>query len=74
MATLICPICGTHVSYASMDEVAYRPFCSARCQHVDLGRWLSEEYRIVEQHPMDPNAPDPRAPGEGSSESNEIAD
>ncbi len=22
------------------------PFCSARCKMVDLGRWLSEEYRV----------------------------
>jgi endogenous inhibitor of DNA gyrase (YacG/DUF329 family) len=24
----------------------YRPFCSARCADVDLGRWLGETYRI----------------------------
>jgi len=23
----------------------YRPFCSARCADVDLGRWLGETYR-----------------------------
>jgi uncharacterized protein len=25
------------------------PFCSERCQLVDLGRWLDEEYRIPEE-------------------------
>ena len=25
------------------------PFCSERCQLVDLGRWLSEEYRVPEE-------------------------
>lgn len=24
----------------------YRPFCSARCADVDLGRWLGETYRV----------------------------
>lgn len=22
------------------------PFCSARCKAIDLGKWLSEEYRV----------------------------
>ena len=35
-----CPICGK----APVAEV--RPFCSARCKQVDLGRWLGETYRI----------------------------
>jgi hypothetical protein len=26
--------------------VANRPFCSPRCADVDLGRWLSEQYRV----------------------------
>ena len=33
-----CPICGTKA------EAAYRPFCSARCRDVDLGRWLGGGY------------------------------
>jgi endogenous inhibitor of DNA gyrase (YacG/DUF329 family) len=35
-----CPICGRRSSEA------YRPFCTARCQEVDLGRWLTGVYRI----------------------------
>jgi uncharacterized protein len=35
-----CPICGKP---ATPD---YRPFCSRRCADVDLGRWLTEGYRI----------------------------
>jgi hypothetical protein len=35
-----CPICGKPV------DPAYRPFCSRRCADVDLGRWLTESYRI----------------------------
>lgn len=36
-----CPICGKPV------EPKYRPFCSQRCQQIDLGRWLGETYRIA---------------------------
>lgn len=35
-----CPICSKP---AAPD---YRPFCSRRCADVDLGRWLTEGYRI----------------------------
>lgn len=53
MATLECPICSRIVAYTSLDEVPNRPFCSRRCQLIDLGRWLNEEYRITEELPMD---------------------
>ena len=35
-----CPVCGKAVA------AEYRPFCSRRCADVDLGRWLTESYRI----------------------------
>lgn len=35
-----CPVCG--ISAAN----AWRPFCSPRCQDVDLGRWLKGTYFI----------------------------
>ncbi|HQT61626.1 MAG TPA: DNA gyrase inhibitor YacG [Acidiphilium sp.] len=35
-----CPICG------QAAQLAHRPFCSARCRAVDLGRWFSEDYRL----------------------------
>ena len=44
-----CPICGKPV------EVKYRPFCSQRCQQIDLGKWLGENYRIAaDTHPNSP--------------------
>ncbi len=44
-----CPICG------KPTEMRYRPFCSARCQKVDLGRWFSGTYRVeTEEGPDDP--------------------
>lgn len=27
-------------------DPAFRPFCSERCRMADLGRWLSEDYRV----------------------------
>jgi len=41
-----CPICGKPV------EQKYRPFCSQRCQQVDLSRWLGERYRIPAEQPL----------------------
>ena len=35
-----CPICG------KPSVQAHHPFCSARCQDIDLNRWLSDRYRI----------------------------
>jgi endogenous inhibitor of DNA gyrase (YacG/DUF329 family) len=35
-----CPICGRS------PADALRPFCSRRCADVDLGRWLTGQYRI----------------------------
>jgi uncharacterized protein len=35
-----CPICGKPA------EPKHRPFCSRRCQLLDLGRWLKGDYRV----------------------------
>ena len=43
-----CPICG------KPPIPGNRPFCSARCADIDLGRWFGETYRI----PGPPAAPD----------------
>ena len=36
----ICPICG------KASARSYRLFCSKRCADIDLGHWLSEQYRF----------------------------
>jgi endogenous inhibitor of DNA gyrase (YacG/DUF329 family) len=28
-------------------DPAHRPFCSARCRTIDLGRWLTGGYRVA---------------------------
>lgn len=57
----VCPICSTAVP--SIDESTsvqasaahrYRPFCSARCQRIDMGNWLGERYTIpASEQPTD---------------------
>jgi endogenous inhibitor of DNA gyrase (YacG/DUF329 family) len=39
-----CPTCGTSVVWRKQSP--YRPFCSKRCQLIDLGEWADEEKRI----------------------------
>lgn len=47
-----CPQCG------KAAEARFAPFCSARCQQVDLGRWLKGSYVI-------PGKPDEDRTGPG---------
>jgi uncharacterized protein len=35
-----CPICGKPA------VARYQPFCSPRCQTIDLARWIGGNYRI----------------------------
>ncbi|WP_032093593.1 MULTISPECIES: DNA gyrase inhibitor YacG [Pasteurellaceae] len=39
-----CPICRKPVVWSAQSP--YRPFCSKRCQLIDLGEWASEEKAI----------------------------
>ncbi|MBP2196487.1 DNA gyrase inhibitor YacG [Erwiniaceae bacterium L1_54_6] len=44
MIIVSCPNCGKDVMW---DELSpWRPFCSKRCQLIDLGEWAAEEKRI----------------------------
>ena len=65
MAMLECPVCQRQITYTSDVEVPFRPFCSKRCKLVDLGRWLSEEYRITEEMPTDLPGSDVQPPQAG---------
>ena len=40
-----CPECGKQDEYSEKNE--YRPFCSSRCQLLDLGAWASESRKIA---------------------------
>ncbi|MGL9773112.1 MAG: DNA gyrase inhibitor YacG [Sodalis sp. (in: enterobacteria)] len=39
-----CPTCGKAVEWSPTSP--FRPFCSKRCQLIDLGEWAEEEKRI----------------------------
>lgn len=39
-----CPMCGKAVAWVASSH--YRPFCSARCQLIDLGEW-ADENRVI---------------------------
>lgn len=72
-----CPTCGQPVvrgasgSPAAAPPVTGKraadpfPFCSTRCQLVDLGRWLDEEYRIPDHGAVVWTAPDGGDGGDG---------
>lgn len=52
-----CPRCGQDTVFNS--ENPYRPFCSERCQLIDLGAWADESYRMPlqeeEKHSVNEN-------------------
>lgn len=56
MQTLRCPICDEPF----LPELTKAmPFCSERCQKIDLGRWLNEENGF----PVEPEERDDSSPG-----------
>jgi len=46
MPLVKCPTCGKQVEYNGNQ---FRPFCSERCQLLDLGAWADEEYHLPAQ-------------------------
>ena len=38
-----CPRCGKETAFAGNP---FRPFCSERCKLLDLGHWISGDYRV----------------------------
>ena len=65
-----CPTCSNQVDW---QDNPFRPFCSERCKLVDLGKWVSEEYRVpgrpVPTEPLEDEEDQPQA-GTGSSDFN----
>ncbi len=50
-----CPICGKPAS------PEHKPFCSKRCADIDLGRWLTESYKLP-QKPEEDEDGEPESP------------
>ncbi len=56
MNVLRCPICGRTVD---PESTTAKPFCSQRCQLIDLKRWLGEEYGLpVPDRDTQPSEPE----------------
>ena len=48
---LKCPICKSQVE-ADRAKNSFLPFCSERCQTIDLGKWLDGKYVIEGDEPI----------------------
>jgi len=46
----ICPICGSEVVPRTSNKLF--PFCGQRCKSIDLGKWLTEDYRVPAEDPV----------------------
>jgi endogenous inhibitor of DNA gyrase (YacG/DUF329 family) len=55
-----CPVCGKPAGAGRLS-----PFCSARCADVDLGRWLTGQYRVAGPTPDDDGGDE--VPADGSA-------
>ncbi|WMQ74360.1 MAG: DNA gyrase inhibitor YacG [Sodalis sp.] len=44
IVNVTCPTCSQGVEWSQKSP--FRPFCSKRCQLIDLGEWVEEEKRI----------------------------
>lgn len=51
MVPLRCPICSSQIDVETSKAM---PFCSRRCQQLDLRRWLDESYGLPHEGD-DPN-------------------
>ncbi|MDN2654923.1 DNA gyrase inhibitor YacG [Cobetia sp. 14N.309.X.WAT.E.A4] len=49
--SVACPQCRTPVAWSTASE--FRPFCSKRCQLLDLGAWADESHSIAGEPAMD---------------------
>lgn len=57
---MACPICKKELT----AEAKNRPFCSRRCQLIDLGNWLGEKYAVPGEEAPDQATQSEAASGE----------
>jgi endogenous inhibitor of DNA gyrase (YacG/DUF329 family) len=58
--TTPCPKCRGPAARATAGK--FYPFCGQRCWALDLGAWLSEEYRVPEAITDEPGLAPPSDP------------
>lgn len=49
-SVLQCPNCQKAVEWTELFP--FRPFCSERCQVIDLGAWADDRYRVPANAPV----------------------
>ncbi|MBN1437323.1 MAG: DNA gyrase inhibitor YacG [Sedimentisphaerales bacterium] len=57
MAQFRCPICRKVFSDVAGSDVSFLPFCSERCQLIDLGNWCDGRYSIPVEEDSDSTIP-----------------
>jgi endogenous inhibitor of DNA gyrase (YacG/DUF329 family) len=57
MKATTCPICGRRLA-GQLSDWPQLPFCSPKCRTIDLGRWLSESYRVPAEEPEEEDPQD----------------
>lgn len=62
-----CPRCKKTTAYSKSNM--YRPFCSERCQMIDLGAWAEERHVISQEDSTDSSeqAPNPQVSDDDES-------
>jgi endogenous inhibitor of DNA gyrase (YacG/DUF329 family) len=53
---MTCPICKRPADLSPKNR--FRPFCSERCQLIDLGKWVAGDYEDPGSTPADNEHPD----------------
>jgi len=51
----ICPTCRKPLSSDQPEALPHFPFCSERCQLIDLGHWFDGDYAIPSDTPPQPS-------------------
>jgi endogenous inhibitor of DNA gyrase (YacG/DUF329 family) len=59
---MTCPICKRTFQPSPMPGKSFGPFCSDRCQLIDLGRWLDGAYQIEARDSTDEDLDESIAP------------
>jgi endogenous inhibitor of DNA gyrase (YacG/DUF329 family) len=66
MSLIRCPTCLKQFDSAASSK--FVPFCSERCQQIDLGRWLGEKFSVPAQRIDEDDEDDLGEPGANGHE------
>lgn len=63
-----CPVCQKELDVSAAQESNLFPFCSVRCRQIDLYRWATGRYAIVEPLERRPDGEEHDEPGYDETE------